>query len=115
MRFKLDENLGTRGLKELREAGYDVMTVREQQLCGHPDSQVIDICTAEKRCLITLDTDFADTLTYPPEKYAGIVSEAIWRLQCLKIRRLTELRDSGSFWCLERERGVARAKQCLPI
>ena len=73
MQFKLDENLGTRGLKELREAGYDVMTVREQQLCGHPDSQVIDICTAEKRCLITLDTDFADTLTYPPENHAGIV------------------------------------------
>jgi predicted nuclease of predicted toxin-antitoxin system len=34
---------------------------------------VIDVCTSEKRCLITLDTDFADTLTYPPEKYAGII------------------------------------------
>jgi len=73
MLFKLDENLGDRGLKQLREAGHDVMTVREQQLCGQPDARVIDICTAEKRCLMTLDTDFADTLTYPPEKYAGII------------------------------------------
>jgi len=73
MLFKLDENLGDRGLKQLRDAGHDVMTVREQQLCGRPDSQIIDICSLEKRCLITLDTDFADTLTYPPEKYAGIV------------------------------------------
>ena len=73
MLFKLDENLGDRGLKQLREAGHDVMTVREQQLCGRPDSQVIDVCSAEKRCLITLDTDFADTLTYPPENHAGIV------------------------------------------
>ena len=73
MLFKLDENLGARGLKQLREAGHDVMTVREQQLCGQSDSQVIDVCTTEKRCLITLDTDFADTLTYPPENHAGIV------------------------------------------
>jgi len=73
MLFKLDENLGDRGLKRLREAGHDVMTVREQQLCGRPDSRVIDVCNAEKRCLITLDTDFADTLTYPPENHAGIV------------------------------------------
>ena len=55
MLFKLDENLGDRGLKRLREAGHDVMTVREQQLCGQPDSRVLDICTAEKRCLMTLD------------------------------------------------------------
>ena len=73
MQFKLDENLGDRGLKRLRDAGHDVMTVREQQLCGQPDFRVIDVCTAEKRCLITLDTDFADTLTYPPEEYAGII------------------------------------------
>jgi len=73
MLFKLDENLGDRGQKRLREAGHDVMTVQEQQLCGQPDSRVIDVCTTEKRCLMTLDTDFADTLTYPPERYAGII------------------------------------------
>ena len=73
MLFKLDENLGNRGQKRLHKAGHDVMTVQEQQLCGLPDLQVIDVYTAEKRCLITLDTDFADTLTYPPEKYAGII------------------------------------------
>jgi len=73
MLFKLDENLGDRGLKLLREAGYDAMSAREQQLCGLPDSQVINVCSLEKRCLITLDTDFADTLTYPPEKHTGIV------------------------------------------
>lgn len=73
MLFKLYENLGDRGQKQLREAGHDVMTVQEQQLCGLPDSQVIDVCTAEKRCLMTLDTDFVDTLTYPPDKYAGII------------------------------------------
>jgi hypothetical protein len=73
MLFKLDENLGERGRKQLCEAGHDVMTVREQRLNGQPDLHVIGVCTMEQRCPITLDTDFADTLTYPPENYAGII------------------------------------------
>jgi len=101
MLFKLDENLGDRGLKQLREAGHDVMTVREQQLCGRPDSQVIDICSLEKRCLITLDTDFADTLTYSPEKYAGIVLLRLPRKPVLSdidvaIETLIETLDRGA-------------------
>ena len=101
MLFKLDENLGDRGLKQLREAGHDVMTVREQQLCGQPDSQIIDICSLEKRCLITLDTDFADTLTYSPEKYAGIVLLRLPRKPVLSdidvaIETLIETLDRGA-------------------
>jgi len=55
MLFKMDENLGDRELKQLREAGYDIMTAREQMFCGRSDSQIIGVCTSEKRCLITLD------------------------------------------------------------
>ncbi len=73
MRFKLDENLGIRGVEILRLAGHDVMTVRDQFLCGETDERLIDICRRESRCLITLDFDFADTLTYPPERFAGII------------------------------------------
>ncbi len=73
MRFKLDENLGIRGVEHLRSAGHDVMTVHDQSLCGETDCRLIEICREENRCLVTLDLDFADTITYPPDKYAGII------------------------------------------
>ncbi len=73
MRFKLDENLGIRGMEHLRSAGHDVMAVRDQSLCGEADRRLIEICRGENRCLVTLDFDFADTMTYPPALYAGII------------------------------------------
>ncbi len=36
---------------------------------GGSDDRLIAICKAE----FTLDLDFADIVTYPPEEYAGIV------------------------------------------
>ena len=57
----------------LVQAGYDAKTVNEQLLQGAADSKLIDICKSENRVLVTLDTDFSDIRTYPPEKYVGIV------------------------------------------
>jgi len=37
MKLKLDENLGTRAAELLREAGHDLSTVPEQNLCSTPD------------------------------------------------------------------------------
>ncbi len=57
----------------LRAAGYDAATVTEQNLSGEPDSVVSAVCRVEGRALVTLDTDFADIRTYPPETHAGII------------------------------------------
>lgn len=73
MNIKLDENFGERGATLLRELGHDVMTVRDQDLCGTQDDTLIEVCRAEHRVLITLDMDFANPIHYPPERYAGIV------------------------------------------
>ncbi|MDR0871681.1 MAG: DUF5615 family PIN-like protein, partial [Planctomycetaceae bacterium] len=73
MRFKLDENFGIRGLTLLHRSCFDAETVADEHLCGSSDTELINVCNAEQRCLITLDADFADVLKFPPEQYAGIV------------------------------------------
>jgi len=72
MRFKLDENFGTRTQRIFKDAGHDVQTVREESLQGTSDRHLYDTCCAEQRCLVTLDLDFADVTRFPPEKMGGI-------------------------------------------
>lgn len=73
MKFKLDENLGRVPAAVLFEAGFDVVTVSDQQLQGALDRDVIDCCIREERCLITMDVEFGNPLLFPPERYRGIV------------------------------------------
>ena len=70
--FKLDENLPEDCHLLLRQFGYDAETVLTEQIGGAADPRVLDACRAERRVLVTLDLDFADIRTYPPNSHAGI-------------------------------------------
>ena len=72
MKLKLDENLGIRAAELLRQAGHDVSTVPEQNLCSTPDKELIELCRNEQRCLVTLDLDFGNPLLFRPQEYSGI-------------------------------------------
>jgi predicted nuclease of predicted toxin-antitoxin system len=73
VKFKLDENFGTRTQQLFLAAGHDVSTVGSQELCGCPDRQLFERCGREGRCLVTLDVDFGDVTRFPPDRGAGIV------------------------------------------
>lgn len=74
MNIKLDENLGSiRVVTQLRLAGHDVATVKEQGLTSAPDEELIEICSSEGRALVTLDRGFGNRLRFNPPDYAGIV------------------------------------------
>jgi len=57
----------------LINANHDAKTVNEQQLQGARDSTLINVCKNENRVLVTLDTDFSDIRTYPPQDFSGII------------------------------------------
>ncbi len=73
MKFKLDENFGTRTLEIFRAVGHDIQTVRSQELQGCLDQNLYEVCCKEHRCLVTLDLDFADVTRFPPSSASGIV------------------------------------------
>jgi predicted nuclease of predicted toxin-antitoxin system len=72
MKFKLDENFGSRTLPLFREAGHDADTVREEGLAGCSDHDLFQACRQHSRSLVTLDLDFADVVRFPPHLTAGI-------------------------------------------
>lgn len=47
-------------------------TVAEERLCAATDQQIAMACQSERRCLVTLDMDFANPLLFRPAEYNGI-------------------------------------------
>lgn len=98
----------------LREAGHDVETVVGEGLGGASDEELIAVCVAEGRVLITLDLDFANVLRFSPSRHAGIAVlrlphpvelEAINdRIEVLLEAMAREGEPTGRLWIVERDR-----------
>ncbi len=73
MKFKIDENLPLQFAQALKSVGHDAVTVVQEGLSGTPDPEVMSVCRSEDRIIVTLDVDFADIRSYPPEDTPGII------------------------------------------
>ena len=73
MHIKLDENMPGSAARVLRAAGHDVDSVHEEGLAGKNDEVLFRAVQENRRVLITLDRDFSDIRTYPPEKSWGVI------------------------------------------
>jgi predicted nuclease of predicted toxin-antitoxin system len=85
MKLKLDENISRSTQSRLAALGFDVDTVLEESLGGHPDAQVWAAAQAEGRLLITQDLDFSDARKFSPGSHHGLVLVRLpdseqWRL-----------------------------------
>ena len=69
MRFLADENFRLDVVKWLASQGHDVKFV----VTGSSDKIVATLAKNEKRILLTNDSDFAMTLTFPPQSFDGIL------------------------------------------
>jgi len=111
MRFKVDENLPVQCVSQLREAGYDALSVHDQGLTGAPDPRIAGVCSDERRVLVSLDLDFADIRTYPPSESAGIVVFRLRSQDATTLRRvvgrllalLPEESPVGRLWIVEED------------
>jgi predicted nuclease of predicted toxin-antitoxin system len=109
LKFKVDENMPSEAAALLVAAGHDALTVRDQQLGGHPDADVADVCRQEDRILVTLDLDFADIRAYAPADHPGIIVLRLSRMDKYRIlatvRRLLPTLDqeqpAGTLWIVD--------------
>ena len=112
MKFKIDENFPADVAKLLKQSGHDAVTVLGQQLTGAGDLELVSLCCKEDRALITLDTDFADIRTYPPQEFAGLIVLHLYRqdklhvLEIIKrlMRTLSTERLDQRLWIVEEDR-----------
>ena len=73
MKFKIDENLPTELVVDLRILGYDADTVSGEGLTGVPDPVLIEAASKDRRILLTLDKGIANLEQYPAQQHFGVV------------------------------------------
>ncbi len=113
MKFKLDENFGTRAREIFQEKDHDVQTVHDEGLQGSTDQNLYDLCCNEQRCLITLDLDFADVLRFPPRATNGIAVIRVPRNPSLSLlkRMTTQLLQALSLSSIEKQLWIVEANR----
>lgn len=117
MKFKIDENLPIEAAQSLSEAGYDALTVHDQNMVGEKDTKLAQVCRDELRVLVTLDMHFADIRAYPPVDFPGLIVLRLTRQdkqQVLNLlRRTIKLLKSemlhGKLWIVEEKRVRVRS------
>ena len=60
-------------INDLREAGHEVLLLKDHLPTTSPDEVVIKKAGELGAVLISLDGDFADIVRFPPSRYQGIV------------------------------------------
>lgn len=119
MRIKIDENLPIDVEFLFRSAGHDVESVYSENIQGCSDQVLIMKYREEGRALVTLDNDFSDIITYPPDTTEGIIVLRIkeqGKSAVMKVVRNLLARLSGNFilgqlWIVEENRIRVREKE----
>ena len=74
LRFFADHCISNYIIETLREAGYEVLRLKDHIPQESPDSVVILKAQELDSILISLNGDFADIVTYPPVHYKGVIA-----------------------------------------
>ena len=73
LEFLLNANLSPETASFLRELGFDVKCLLEENLSAIPDEEVIEIAKKEDRVIVTFDLDFGQIYHFREKQKVGIV------------------------------------------
>ncbi len=74
LRFFADHCIPNSIIASLREAGHEVLRLRDHLPTDAEDSLVISKAQELDAILLSLNGDFADIVMYPPARYKGIIA-----------------------------------------
>jgi len=74
LRFFADHCVPEEVVRTLEEKGFEVFRLRQHLLTDASDRDVIFKTQELEAILVSLNGDFADIVSYPPEKFRGIIS-----------------------------------------
>ena len=74
LRFLANHCISNTIIQTLRDAGYEVVRLRDILPVESPDRIVIAKTQEIDAVLISMNGDFADIVTYPPKNFKGIVA-----------------------------------------
>ncbi len=73
MKFLADMGISLRTVAWLRDAGYDVVHLRDEELQKLPDDEILIKARTERRILLTVDLDFAQLLAVNGETLPSVI------------------------------------------
>ena len=74
LRFFADHCIPNSIIQELQDAGYSVIRLKDRIPIESPDSKVLGTAQEIDAILLSLNGDFANILSYPPDRYKGIIA-----------------------------------------
>jgi predicted nuclease of predicted toxin-antitoxin system len=74
LRFFADHCIPSLVLQNLRDAGHETLRLKDHVPSESPDTTVISKAQELECILISLNGDFSDIVTYPPQNYKGILA-----------------------------------------
>jgi predicted nuclease of predicted toxin-antitoxin system len=74
LRFFADHCVSTFIIQTLRQAGHEVVCLKDHLPVESPDSAVLAKAQELDAILLSLNGDFADIVMYPPSRFQGIVA-----------------------------------------
>lgn len=72
MKILADENIEREFIEALREAGFDIVSVRESYI-GVADDEILQIAEKESTVILTYDTDFGELIFRYSLKSRGVI------------------------------------------